>query len=450
MNNYLEVKGLINKEKLSKDNFFLSLLEELSRKKIFSFEEVQFVQMQVVGILKEEVEYYTRRESSSIRIEVAEELLLSIYYTIGIFLKGINNIDECIDILKCVNSKELFKSGRKVLEGSILKALKIRESVNKNMITTKNYAYNDTLGYGIDLFFKEYDSRFSAHNTPGSIDYPLFDDKMELVGVEYIISYLSKIDMENKYCSNFNNEDIESLLDSYDNECEQLLINIFSMVLTNSIGSILCGKDAKNLYITKSEIEYIKSNLQGKTDCELKVIIEKACIESVVKLNITEEEVVEYVMNACDFIYTRIRDSITLNKLETVFIANTEVDKNKFVYIDSESISNDDFKKVTERIRDTSDVKEKIRILNKEITSLEDLVDVLGADCIFDDELIEVFDSFENMKIALLLKYSKIPINVTDYDEFEKEWYDVAYTYVYNTNEEKRLDILNKYNKIDM
>ena len=52
-------------------------------------------------------------------------------------------------------------------------------------IKTENYAYNDTVGYGIPLFFKEYKSEFEAHNTPGSIDYPLFQDKMELVGVEY-------------------------------------------------------------------------------------------------------------------------------------------------------------------------------------------------------------------------------------------------------------------------
>ena len=73
-------------------------------------------------------------------------------------------------------------------------------------------------------------------------------------------------------------------------------------------------------------------------------------------------------------------------------------------------MSNDDFKKVFEEIIECNEVKEKIQIIRENIKSLEDLVDILDSECIYGEEYIEIFDELSDEEIALVMKFSMLPI----------------------------------------
>ncbi len=68
-------------------------------------------------------------------------------------------------------------------------------------------------------------------------------------------------------------------------------------------------------------------------------------------------------------------------------------------------MANSKFKKLTEEIRECSLVEDKILLIKNNIKSLEDLVDMLNADCLFGDEYIAFFKSLSKMEIVLLSKY---------------------------------------------
>ena len=51
------------------------------------------------------------------------------------------------------------------------------------------------------------------------------------------------------------------MLKSYDKEADELLINIFSMVLLNSLASMLVGKGGSNLRLTEGDLVYLKTLL---------------------------------------------------------------------------------------------------------------------------------------------------------------------------------------------
>ena len=72
------------------------------------------------------------------------------------------------------------------------------QSVQNNCLVTDVLAYNDTLHGGLSLFFQSYDIDYGTHETQGSIDYPLSNDKMNLTGVDYMLSYLQKLQLENE------------------------------------------------------------------------------------------------------------------------------------------------------------------------------------------------------------------------------------------------------------
>lgn len=121
-------------------------------------------------------------------------------------------------------------------------------------------------------------------------------------------------------------------------------------------------------------------------------------------------------------------------------------------YQDGESLDDSLFKKVTEEIRDCSKVEDKMKIIREELHSLQDLVDILGADCIFDEEFSYIFKALEDFELALLLKY--LPNNEAmdaDYGtESEKEWHEKFIEFLDTLGPAKKEEIIKISEGIDL
>ena len=421
--------NIINKEEnmenlLSKEHFFQSLLQVLYYNDYLNKAEIEGIQFQILDILKENVNYYTKAESCSVKVEVAEQLILSIYYTIGIYLKSKSIMRERIKLIKENKMKELFLKGEKLLRIKVEEGKRLLEHVQKTKLKTGNIAYLDTIDYGIPPFFKEYDIRFSSHEAPGSIDYPLAIDEMDLVGIEYILEYLTKLNYENMFCSNFDNEEIQFLLKGYDKNCDHLLINIFELVLTNYLGCVLIGKEGRSLNITEIDRYYLRNKMENLCEDELNIEIGLVAKRICDNFSIEHSSFVNYVSRTAIKIMPEIKRNIVIDKLEKTFITLDKSSDNYIEYEDGKSMDNSKFKIITEEIRACSEVEDKIRIIKSEICSLKDLADVLGADCIFGDEFFEIFRTLNELDITLLLKYLSNNLNTEiDYGtESEKEW----------------------------
>ncbi len=102
------------------------------------------------------------------------------------------------------------------------------------------------------------------------------------MGIEYVYNYLYDLSLENEFCNKFDIGEINKLLKSYDKKCELLLINIFELVLINSLGLIICNKDLNSLNINNLDREIIKNKLEKLTIEELKAELikdSKICLE---------------------------------------------------------------------------------------------------------------------------------------------------------------------------
>lgn len=444
MDNYIIDRNDTIENLLSKEHYFQSLLQVLHSNDILNNKELENIQVQILDILRETANYYTKAESYSVRVEVAEQIMLSIYYTIGSFLKGKTSIKEKITLIKENAMKYLFSEGEKVLKTKIEESKELLKNVQKSKLKTSNYAYIDTIDYGIPLFFIEYDSRFAAHEMQGSIDYPLAIDEMELVGIEYISEYLKKIDFENQFCSHFDSYEIENLLKSFDKNSDHILINIFELVLTNYLGCMVLGKRGITLDITDTERRYLKNKLGELKEEEFNEVISRIVEDIFKEFTINDINFINYINKTIYKIMPSIKKNIENNKLENTFITFKNANENLIRYEDGESLENSRFKDITEEIRDCDKVENKIQIIREEIHSLRDLVDVLGSDCIFDYEFIEIFKDLDDFEISLLLK--NIPSDsVMDADygtESEKEWHEKLKEYLDMINEEKKSKII--------
>jgi hypothetical protein len=424
MNN-LEKQHLIKRENLNATYYFQSILQEAYRVKLLTDLELENIQMQSVQLLAKQTERYTGGESSSVKVETAQSILQSIFYCIGIYLKSFSDTDMSIEVLKQKPLSELYQHGKKLIGIQLYNAKQLLCLIQSDSIATDNCAYNGTIQDEIPIFFSAYDANFAAHDTPASIDYPLSNDKMDLVGIEYIYSYLQKLFLENLFCKNFNLNDINCLLRGYDNHYQDLLINIFGLVLTNALGSVLGNKNALQLNIKPSDRQYLQLKLANLPKDKLDTVLQDAAMQLCIELKISDillqKHISDTVMNLSDI----LKNALENHQLESIFVSFKENSEQPIIkFKDGARITDELFRSIANEIRQCRFVSDKIVIIKREIHSITDLVDILEGSCIFDMEFAEIFQSLGDMELALLLK--KLPTHLIDsnlhFTENEKEW----------------------------
>ena len=279
--------------------------------------------------------------------------------------------------------------------------------MQQTKIVTANYAYNDTVDKGLGLFFVTYDKEFMAQDTPGSIDYFLsYAERQEIIadGIEYLEKYLGYLYLENIFCSCFDNEEIEVLLYSYDEQYEHLLFNIFDCVLINSLGNILLGNEEGKLLLSKEEVETLQLILERYTIEELTEHLKEAAVKLYKLLDIEEYSLISYINLAITKIAVELKYKLELKQPQYVFIAH-QSKKVVTYYIDGERMTNSDFKELTDEIRECSTIGDKVKLIKNLIHSMYDLVDVLKADCLFTKEYLTFFNTLTLEEINLLINY---------------------------------------------
>lgn len=82
------------------------------------------------------------------------------------------------------------------------------------------------------------------------------------------------------------------------------------------------------------------------------------------------------------------------------------------------------FTKVTEDIKECSFANDKIAIIKRDVHSILDLIDIFEGDYIFEEEFVLLFQTLEDIELALLLK--RLPEYMAalgrPFTETEQEW----------------------------
>lgn len=410
---------------LDNQYYFQSMLQEAYNNKMISDAELEKIQLQVVELLNKQVESFTGGESSSVRTETAQNIMQSICYCISIYLKSISDIDFIITQLRQKPLAELYQKGRKLIDRQIKCAKVLLHAVSKNKIQTNNYAYNETIDNGLPPFFSCYQPDFGAHETPGSIDYPLCIDKMDLLGIEYIYGYLQKLLWENQFCANFTSYRINCVLRAYDKHFDDLLINIFERVFINALGCVLSDSNIFELNIAPDDIKHLQTKVKMLSKDELDDELLEAAKKLFLALNIKSELVQTYIIEATKEISTQIRNAIALNQLDTMFISYNNTNSQQVIhYEDGERMVDEVFCGFLDKLEACKTVEEKINLIHKNVHCLTDLVDMFESECILENEYSKVIESLDEMIIALLYKRQSFYMGNLEFlnNDEEKDW----------------------------
>ena len=365
-------------------------------------EERMLIEAKIYNLLGKWTERYTMGDSTSVPIEVAEELLKSICFSLGLELKKLK------DPIKSLMEKDLIdllKDSWEIIESMIVIGKNLLEDVLKNSSNIGNISYNDTLKE-IKSSFKRYDYRFFAHKIECSIDYQLSNPVSEsLCGIEYINEYLKSLLIENKFCKAFHRDKIINILNGYCKDYKGLLINIFEPILTNAIGLEILGRDIFKLNISEIEREMLLSIFKGLSKEEIIEELINSSNRVCNTIGIIDKEEIEYIKKSVINIYPIIEVGLLTGDIENIFLSfKNEENFEKDIFIDNELMDNEKLRNLITEIKDCRFISDKVAIVKQEVKSIGDLVEIL-SECFWGEDSIELFKAFSQEEIYLLKYY---------------------------------------------
>lgn len=458
-NNYEILTDIINekrfKQSLCAESFFKEIMIYFYEKKLLDESELSRINIERMKELKIHLKYYTKDESSSVMEEDAEKILKGIDYSVSIYLKNVLENEKnkskletvLLNQLKNEELAHMHKQGFEIIKKKRGLCKQLLLKIQKNKLKVEHYAYNDTIDRGLGIFFKSYDDFFVPQENQGSIDYPLYIDDMKYSGIEYMQYYLNILDIENDFCRKFDIDEVKMVLQGYDRESEMLLINIFEIVLTNALGKIICGKNPENLNITDNERKSIKIKLEDMTRDELTEFMIQ-CSEKLIEiLGIYDEKLKDYIKCSIYKISINICNGIKTDKLERIFVSYRNNDDELIKYVDKEKMSNSAFRNLAEKINESSCIEAKIDLIKNSIKSFGDLIDIMEADCIFENEFNIFFTNLPEVQTILLCRH------MSDFDLWnnsEKKWQEEFKRYMLSLDKQKFNQIFSMAEKVNI
>ena len=203
-----------------------------------SQEEQQKIMEQMYLLMGKQVQSYHKHRhmgnNSSVPVELAQELMESIEYTIGLVggVYAYRNIEEALVL------------GQEILESRLSKAKSMLELVNGTAPQWQTECRWEALRY-LRHYLEQYDHLHLAHKGPEDLFYPILISPPEgIQGIDSCIFYLNIMWIENQIIAGVPDDALEQFWERLPaatlNQCEHLLINgIGKALLRTGIGPLI-------------------------------------------------------------------------------------------------------------------------------------------------------------------------------------------------------------------
>ena len=266
-------------------------------------EEETHLHARLWSLLAAQAKRKTQGDSSSLRIEDAQELLQSIQYTLSVHLQA-----QAFPVRKLLteNLFPIFQAAQKTLFAQVETTHRLYLAALSQVKTFDNRSLADTLA-GIGQFFKLYDYRLYAHEIPADIDYQLCQPVPETyLGVSYIHEYLMRLLIENAMITRFDSVRVSALLARACPDHRDLLINLYEPVTANVLGQALIQGGLTLLEVTPTEAMRIQALFTQSDAAKANAMLRTASDVACNRLAITDVLSRQYHARTALSLYPRI------------------------------------------------------------------------------------------------------------------------------------------------
>lgn len=269
-------------------------------------EEQQRIMEQMYLLMGKQVQSYHKHRhmgnNSSVPVELAQEMMESIEYTIGL-VGGVyahRNIGEALVL------------GQGILESRLSKAKSMLELVNGTAPQWQTECRWEALRY-LRHYLDHYDHLHLAHKGPDDLFYPILISPPEGIrGIDSCIFYLNILWIENQIMAGVPEDSLEQFWDRLPaatlNQCEHLLIN--------GIGKALLRTGIDPLVFETEEHMQLIVALMSATEERLRAAAKLLCQW----LNLKDENARMYVEATIPQLTMWIGDNVRNGNLDKIFI----------------------------------------------------------------------------------------------------------------------------------
>ena len=261
------------------------------------------------------MERYTSKESSSVTYETANMLAEAVVYCIAEWIHAGDTqlTDGKIDL-------KLFYS--KGYEAVIQKVKKAGELYNKMLDDFMDYgcrSYRETILDGMPAFFLRYDAEFNPQDHLLTLDYPTYIPVGGLSGIDRIYEYLLDINLEKKFLAQFPEENIQGLLQQYQERYQvPYFDNLCELLILQAVGCIIAERPVSLLRLDRKALRTIRYQFADSEEAgierEIKGYIRMLCS------GLTDKKAKEYFPSRAGDYAVRIRNGMENDNLEEVFM----------------------------------------------------------------------------------------------------------------------------------
>ena len=269
-------------------------------------EEQQRVMNQMYLLMEKQVQSYHKHRhmgnNSSVPVELAQKLMESIEYTIGL-VGGVyahRNIGEALVL------------GQEMLESKLSKAKSMLELVNGTAPQWQTECRWEALRY-LRHYLEQYDYLHLAHKGPDDLFYPiLISPPEDIHGIDSCLFYLNILWIENQIMAGVPDDALEQFWDRLPaatlNQCEHLLIN--------GIGKALLRTGIDPLIFETEEYMKIIVAMMSATEEKLRDAAKLLCEW----LNLRDENARMYVEAVVPQLTMWIGNNVRFGNLENIFV----------------------------------------------------------------------------------------------------------------------------------
>jgi hypothetical protein len=378
--------------------------------------EATRIQSKLWDILTSRVESYTMGGSSSVRAELAQELLRSAGFVINYGLRrgldhgvGYNVGPEDLRAhLLNDDFDALFKAGLEAIRLQVTAGEELLHRVESTAADIDNLAYRETVRE-LGVFFKRYHYHHFAHEIPCVLSYPLAHPADEaLHGIDYINEYLRRLVIENDLVSRFDTGTVTRLLKAASPAYREDLMSIYETVTANALALTLLGGDVRALEVTERDRRQLFPLVGAWPEDIAATKLEAVSSGLCAILELSGDEARDYLAQTAAALYVRLKPALQTGRLEHVFpslFVEKEARRAGDTYIDGALMDDEKLRALIDTLTSCREVSDKLALVRRHIFSLRDLSEVLGI-CFWGDEQEAMFDALSPEELEHLRRFA--------------------------------------------
>lgn len=212
----------------------------------------------VVAMLAEQ---YTGYESTSVTYEKAQQFMEAVIYSIHAYEKTMRNAPEkgmgeaSGNALagQRIPAKEAYQNGVRILQEKVKQMLAVYHAMLESFQSYGNRCLEDTILKGIPEFARWYDVKYAPQDTILTLDYPVLVDLSGMTGIDKVYAYVKAVSIEQQFLAGYGESRVQKILNAYTADYAEMLENISSIVLQNTVEQMLEKTSVRHQAFTEKE-----------------------------------------------------------------------------------------------------------------------------------------------------------------------------------------------------